>query len=165
MSGLPFFDVMVLPGLPKSASLPVGTVQETKRRILNGTWDFDYVFFTESDQILMMRVPEVIYSYLDKHPRHLMIPHRLMAYPSPILKLHHKRPPSSGGPFDWMDLSCCLPRQNCVERKEWVHVSNTSLPVLNIYGIQVPLGNSNFHAESYRGCVLRNGTGPNFSCP
>lgn len=52
-SGLPFFDVMLLPDLPKSASLPVGTVQETKRRIVNGSWSdmFDYVFFTESDQV------------------------------------------------------------------------------------------------------------------
>lgn len=44
---------MLLRDLPKSASLPVATVQETKRRIVNGTWGhFDYVFFTESDQVL-----------------------------------------------------------------------------------------------------------------
>ncbi len=52
ISGLPFYDVMLLPDLPKSASLPVATVQETKRRIVNGTWGhFEYVFFTESDQV------------------------------------------------------------------------------------------------------------------
>eukprot|EP01034_Spumella_vulgaris_P026815 gene26815-33456_t len=117
ISGLPFFDVMLIPDLPKSASLPVATVQETKRRMTNGTWadKFDYMFFTESDQILMMRIPDDIYSYLDKHPRHLMIPHRLMAYPKPILTLHHKRPVSRSGPFDWMDLSCCLARQKCTD--------------------------------------------------
>lgn len=103
----------------------------------------------------MMRLPDAIYSYLDKYPRHLMVPHRLMAYPSAILALHHKRAASRSGPADWMDMQCCLPRQHCTERKEWVHVSNAShLPLLNIYGIQVPLGNSNFHAETYRACNL-----------
>jgi hypothetical protein len=51
MSGLPFYDVMLMENLPKSASLPVSTVQETKRRITSGIWDFDYMFFTESDQV------------------------------------------------------------------------------------------------------------------
>jgi hypothetical protein len=48
---LPFYDVMLLENLPKSASLPVATSQETKRRIQSGFWDFDYIFYTESDQV------------------------------------------------------------------------------------------------------------------
>ena len=51
VSGLPFFDVMVLEGLPKSASLPVATVQQTKARLADGRYDFDYIYFTESDQV------------------------------------------------------------------------------------------------------------------
>lgn len=35
-------------------------------------------------QILMNRVPEDQYDYLDQHPRHVMIPHRLMAYPADV---------------------------------------------------------------------------------
>lgn len=72
---------MLLENLPKSASLPVGTVQYTKQLLINGTYDFDYVFFTESDQILMMRPVEEMYEYLQQYPRHLITPHRLMAYP------------------------------------------------------------------------------------
>ena len=56
VSGLPFYDVMVLENLPKSASLPVATSQEAKRRIRSGFWDFDYVFYTESDQVWLMCV-------------------------------------------------------------------------------------------------------------
>jgi hypothetical protein len=52
-SGLPFFDVLLLENLPKSASLPVATVQQTKERIRTGVWTFDYIFFTESDQVLI----------------------------------------------------------------------------------------------------------------
>ena len=51
VSGLPFHDVMLLENLPKSASLPVATSQEAKRRIRSGQWDFDYIFYTESDQV------------------------------------------------------------------------------------------------------------------
>lgn len=57
VSGLPFWDVILLEGLPKSASLPVATVQITKAMILNGTWgQFDYVFFTESDQVSLIPI-------------------------------------------------------------------------------------------------------------
>jgi hypothetical protein len=42
---------MLLENLPKSASLPVATSQEAKRRIQTGVWDFDYIFYTESDQV------------------------------------------------------------------------------------------------------------------
>lgn len=108
----------------------------------------------------MMRIPVDIYSYLDKYPRHLMVPHRLMAYPSSIITLHHKRTPSNSSPFQWMDMTCCLPRQHCTERKNWVHFSDAkNLSLLNIYGIQVPLGNANFHAETYRACTLRTKSG------
>lgn len=53
-SGLPFFDVVLLDNLPKSAGLPVGLTQVTKQRLLpGGSWadKFDYVYFTESDQV------------------------------------------------------------------------------------------------------------------
>jgi hypothetical protein len=42
---------LLLDYIPKSAGLPVATVQETKQRIASGQWDFDYIFFTESDQV------------------------------------------------------------------------------------------------------------------
>ena len=51
ISGLPFYDVILLTDLPKSASLPVATVQQSKARIMDGRWDFDYLYFTESDQV------------------------------------------------------------------------------------------------------------------
>ncbi len=65
MSGLPFYDVLLMENLPKSASLPVSTVQETKRRITSGIWNFDYMFFTESDQasfLIMYVISLLLYS-------------------------------------------------------------------------------------------------------
>jgi hypothetical protein len=50
-SGLPFYDILLLDDLPKPASLPVATSLAVKTRILEGSYDFDYFFFTESDQV------------------------------------------------------------------------------------------------------------------
>lgn len=50
-SGLPVFDVLLNEGLPKSASLPVATVQHTRRKLMSGEWQFDFVYYTESDQV------------------------------------------------------------------------------------------------------------------
>ena len=66
-SGLPFYDIIYLDNLPKSAALPVGTLNEAKRRLQIGakswlnpdqpSWgQFKYLYFTESDQILMLRI-------------------------------------------------------------------------------------------------------------
>jgi hypothetical protein len=67
-SGLPFYDIILLPNLPKSAGLPVGTTQQTKLRLQDGRWDFDYVFFTESDQILISRELPLMFEHLKKFP-------------------------------------------------------------------------------------------------
>jgi len=154
--GLPFYDVMLMPNLPKSASLPVSTVQWTKRRIQSGEWShFDYVYFTESDQILVMRSHEDLYAHLDTYPRRLLIPHRLIPYPETILHHYHKRNSSIYGPLAFLQQNCCTRRQNCDgKRQDWLHVRNTSVVVANVFGLQVPLGNNNFHAETYRTCVL-----------
>ena len=80
-SGLPFLDIIVLHHLPKYASLPVGSVQTIQNLLKNGSWDFDYVFFTESDQILVLRSLVTYYDHLRRHARHLLVPHRLMPYP------------------------------------------------------------------------------------
>ena len=52
----------------------------------------------------------------------------------------------------WMNASCCMPRQNCINRKTWIKVIDSSVPVMNIFNLLVPLGNTNFHIESYRSC-------------
>lgn len=64
-SGLPFYDILLLENLPKSASLPVATTQETKRRLQSGKWTFDYVFFTESDQVSCL---QIFHMFLTKRP-------------------------------------------------------------------------------------------------
>lgn len=54
-SGLPFYDVILNKDLPKGASNPVSTVQQVKKRFMQPNSEysrrFDYMFFTESDQV------------------------------------------------------------------------------------------------------------------
>jgi len=163
-SGLPFWDVMLIENLPKSASLPVATVQQAKARLMDGRWDFDYIYYTESDQILMMRIHEDIYAHLKAYPRRLIIPHRLSPYPDPILTVFHERNVSNNPPMSWFDMSCCIPRTNCLDRKSWIHVKDYRVPIINIFGLQVPLGNINFHEEKLRHCSL-NPYSSNVTCP
>ena len=173
-SGLPFWKVVLIENLPKSASLPVATVKATKRRIWDGRWgQFDYVYFTESDQILMMRPLDELYTHLETYKRRLLVPHRLMPYPEAVLLHFHKRDilqpmPTQAvkgfRPQDWKTMNCCMRRQNCWDRLEWIKVSNYTVPVVSVYGIVTPLGNSNFHAEDYRYCTLYQRGGVNI-CP
>jgi hypothetical protein len=128
---------------------------------LDGRYDFDYVFFTESDQILISRQLSLMFDHLDRYPHRMILPHRLMVYSDRILvEVHNKSssssPSAAGLPAEnaWMSQSCCMPRQNCQERKSWVSIADARVPVINYYGLYVPLGNVNFLAESYRACSL-----------
>lgn len=59
-----------------------------------------------------------------------------------ILVYFWNRTLSTLGPFDWMDMTCCLERQLCEDRNNWIHVKNSSVPIVNLFGLQVPLGNT-----------------------
>lgn len=182
VSGLPFYDVLLLENLPKSAGLPVGSTQILRQRLIDKVYDFDYVFYTESDQILIARELPMLYAHLRKYPGHMLLPHRLMPYSSDamihglrrddivdlspekfattrqdegkrVTYLHSQDmlPPLQN---KWMTQSCCLPRQNCQERKSWKHLSDRSVPIIQYYGMYVPLGNVNFLREDYRYCTM-----------
>ena len=157
-SGLPFYDIILHETLPKSASLPVATTQQVKKRLISGAWDFDYVFFTESDQILISRSLQMMYDHLKIYPSRMMLPHRLMPYSNRVIQEVHNRTvdimEGHVNRNDWMKQSCCMPRQNCGERKSWRSIKDDNVPIINYYGLYVPLGNVNFLDEKYRFCSL-----------
>ena len=166
-SKLPFFDVVLLKDLPKSASLPIASVKTTKLKLSTGERNFDYIFYTESDQVLVMRNHEIYYDYIDKNPRQLVVPHRLMPYPPEIIKGFHGRDMNTNySRHTWEDVKCCMPRQNCQwDRDSWHHVKSPMVPLVQIFDLQVPLGNSNFLKETYRICDLNENIDSGFECP
>ena len=153
-SGLPFYDVLLLENLPKGASLPVATTQRTKAKLQSGEWPFEYVFYTESDQILISRQLPMLYDHLKKYPGRMILPHRLAPYSDKVASVVHGKETDQIEENRWMQQSCCLPRQNCEERKTWQPISHPSVPVVNYYGLYVPLGNVNYLDELYRACTL-----------
>jgi hypothetical protein len=78
--------------------------------------------------------------------------------------MFHKRETNKNGPYDWMDMQCCMARQHCTDRKDWKHISDAAVRIVNIFGIQTALGNADFHRESYRTCAL-NEMGDLERCP
>ncbi len=84
----------------------------------------------------------------------MILPHRLMPYSDRVTSEIHKRDAKSIGENVWMNQSCCLPRQNCVERKTWLPIKDKRVPIINYHGLYVPLGNVNFLDEQFRSCKL-----------
>ena len=72
-----------------------------------------------------------------------------------LRQFHRDDQPAPAHWGDWTAASCCMPRQNCVERDSWVQArdSKSGLQFANIYGIQVALGNANFFEERFRTCA------------
>jgi len=83
----------------------------------------------------------------------MILPHRLMPYSDRVMIEVHKREIDKDM-NKWMYQSCCLQRQNCVERKTWYSIKDSHVPVINYYGLYVPLGNVNFLDEKYRSCNI-----------
>ena len=83
-----------------------------------------------------MRHSNILYDHVDRYPRRMLLPHRLMAYPEIVLSHVHKRrllpakksqfnlfdssssSSRSHGSIDdsWRESNCCLARQNGVDR-------------------------------------------------
>ena len=153
---LAFYDVVVVDTYNRSDALPAAAVVETQRRFKSREWDFDFLYYTESDQILLLRKPQVLFDYLKKYPHRVAVPHRLMAYPSVIARQVFHKQVSGEGPFAWLNMSCFMPRTNCMgDRSDWVHVSHPSVSAVTLLNLIVPLGNSNFLTQMFRACALQ----------
>jgi len=104
--------------------------------------------------VLLVRQQSEAFEFLRRYPRRVIIPHRLMPYPDEILIETQKRQPNDANINDWLNMNCCLPRQNCEDRLGWHNADSPSLPYLRIGGFQVALGNADYRKEKFRPCVL-----------
>jgi hypothetical protein len=112
------------------------------------------MYYTESDQMLLARDATRLYEYLNTFPQRVLVPHRLMPYPTNIIQqVLNKTVVKTHD--SWNDMKCMMPKTNCVEtRASWVDVSHASVVVADIWNFSVPLGNSNFLTQSYRPCEV-----------
>merc|ERR1712196_460045 len=92
---LGFYDVLHYYTLPKPSRLGFATVHTAQQAMLNNPkWSrFDYVFYTESDQILHVRdVHRLLHIASSEVPNHVL-PHRISPVP--------RRVDMGPEPFDW----------------------------------------------------------------
>lgn len=197
-SNLPYFDLVRL-SLPKAGALPVATVVAMQKNLAQEVYaEFDYFYFTEADQMLVMRNPQYVYQQLNDNEMFTVIPHRLVPYAREVHDIVFEKTNREGGGvkpsflkkkqknkvtkkagdqsqipetsrktgtkkqnivlqddlFGWLKMSCCMPRQNCLERDHWIPLLDSNLPYMNIFGLHIALGNSNFHKLAYRPCSI-----------
>jgi len=201
-AGLPALDIVILADLPSPQALPAALVQHVRLGADSGGAysTFSYFYYSESDQVLVAHqaARSAFFDFLDKYPRRVLVPHRLVPYPPAIVELLNRstRQPhsrvfhspkvlndfghaekstisakemftalrdwfssgettsSSVAAPDWETNKCCLPRQNCEQRGDWVAPADPSLPFIEVHGLPVALGNANFKAERFRPCTL-----------
>jgi hypothetical protein len=118
------------------------------------------VYFTEADQLLMVRDFGQLYSWVEAHPLAALTPHRLIVAPEAFLKTQNK----SSEPNNAVDtrknpfmFSCCLDiGRYCLTRVHWKPVSDPSVGVVLIHGVAVIPGNANFPNQLYRSCNITN---------
>jgi len=193
---LPALDVWVLPHLKL---LPLALLAEARQKLRQKLRrdavfaSFQYVFFSESDQLLVMRqgnsAKSEIYALLDAYPRQVLVPHRLIPFAHEILKSKMNINVDTAPKFsnyqseaavgdsdagkDWAtvltkagsqrvanrpkeDYQCCLERQNCERRgrEYYFGLGHAKLKFVEIDGLMVAMGNSNFRAGTFRPCAL-----------
>jgi len=151
---------------------------------------FQYVFFSESDQLLVMRhgnnARSEIYPLLNAYPRRVLVPHRLIPFAHEILKSKFNINVAAGPKFSSYkgntttgtekastagvqreDYQCCLERQNCESRgrNHWYGLGHPKLKYVEVDGLMVAMGNSNFRAGTFRPCALGYWGGYMSVCP
>jgi hypothetical protein len=150
--GVPWAEIVNVIGhidMPKNMGVASGVAAAQKFR--SGEWaaKYDYMYWTESDQILLVRdrAVEALYE-LVKDGQHLIAPHRLLPFPrsedfdpslSHLLKTQggnqkelgdndekvlHAVVPTAKNDRPMEQASCCFDPGDCTRRDHWVHFSN-----------------------------------------
>lgn len=149
---LPVLDIVLL-DVPETRALPAAIVQYVHLQSRLGKYRYKHYYYSESDQVLVMKQSALpaMFELLRVYPRRVLVPHRLIPYPGPVLNKLNR---SSGSSPSSSSASCCLPRQNCAFRNDWVSPRNAALPIVSLFGVPTALGNAHFNAQSFRACVL-----------
>lgn len=171
---LPVIDALYIPECETDPqALPFLLLQATQRQLKQREdWKraFKYVFFSESDQLLLVRNLGNLHAYLDTHPRRVLLPHRLIPYSREILSSLYgawglerglpRLPRLSLQQAASSPWRCCLPTVSCsgnhsamVPLKKALRTS--VVPLLNVEGMLVVMGTANFWLHKFRFCQFQ----------
>jgi hypothetical protein len=82
-SGLPFAEVVsVVGGIRNGKNMGLASGMAAQHLFRNGTWSqrYKYMYWTESDQVLIMRDPAPLYALVEDG-EHMVVPHRFLPFP------------------------------------------------------------------------------------
>ena len=165
---LPAFEVLLLSECTgKPHELPHALLRATQVRLkeTSSKWkdQFKYIFYTESDQMLVSRELDELYKYVDKYPYRVLLPHRLIPYTAEVLvdtfrsSGIERRLPQLVSHDSLSPWRCCLPASACSGNRTGLTalkkaMRSSTAPMLNIAGLFVVMGTSNFIYHRFRFC-------------
>lgn len=174
---LPVVDVLYFPDCQEEPQkLPFMLLKETQRQLQRREdWDsaFEYVFYTESDQLPLVREPGELQVYLNAHPSSVLLPHRLIPYSSEVINgllgtallpgLDRRLPRLPRLPLHKLTSSpwrCCLPTASCSGNHTAMvplkrALRSSTVPMLNVEGMLVVMGTANFWLHKFRLCQFQ----------
>ena len=170
---LPVLDILVLPhAQERPKELPFLTIKEVQKRLrenINGWKErFRYLFYTESDQLLVIRDEYKLFEQLETHKWDVIMPHRLIAYSHELLRSIHVRglhslPVLSSQPANNASIrawECRVTTVACSgNRSDFVPIRTlrkwSTLPLLNVDGLLVIFGHANYRRHLFRPCQLQ----------
>ena len=131
-----------------------------------------YLYFTEADQLLLLRNVPGVYQWLDDHGnKAALVPHRLLPLSS-LQKRQYRMShtlrgesgrrsrgvKSSGNVInsasfeESTERSCCMSRPERTQPSSWVPLTHPSLDLFELSGITVVLGNHIHFNKTFRVC-------------
>eukprot|EP00602_Paraphysomonas_sp_CaronLab_P012540 CAMPEP_0185038474 /NCGR_PEP_ID=MMETSP1103-20130426/34182_1 /TAXON_ID=36769 /ORGANISM="Paraphysomonas bandaiensis, Strain Caron Lab Isolate" /LENGTH=368 /DNA_ID=CAMNT_0027576917 /DNA_START=527 /DNA_END=1633 /DNA_ORIENTATION=+ len=158
---LPFSRVIKIPEVTVTGmcGLPMAALLQIRREMLINTTmrdSFDFIYYTEGDQVLFARKLPDIFSYLTTHQYTALSPHRLVVPSELVLQSFGRNLAEMiniGGSHS--RFSCCLDTSSlAVTRVHWKPISSPSATVIKIFGVPVVAGNGNFFTQEYRVCNI-----------
>ena len=176
--GLPWYDVL-LNTLPRASVLGIATVIYSQRAFAERGWDkdFDYIFYTESDQILHVRDMAPLLAEADANT--IVLPHRAVPVPLDVdfspatLELAQRTPMAKelrtnaakththlADANALMTTRCCFDRGECTPKRDhWKNYGNNKKGAVSLVGVSNSFafitGEGNFLRDHYRTCKVQ----------
>jgi hypothetical protein len=164
------YDVQLVEGMKASTHLCFATSVVAKEKLLNDSYDasFDWIYYTESDQIPHLRNVDTLLEWA-MNANSLVIPHRGESRWHPQDVALHAEPPEKLLKLnskimekqlhlvdDIISTSCCF-KQNCLDisHHNFTNFDNASTKIFRLHENFVQIaGTGNTFAQKFRTCKL-----------
>lgn len=154
----PFRQVLLLKERWRQCELPIVALLAVKRLLKTDkifASSYDYIYFTEGDQMLLARKFTDMLSFLDLNPYTVITPHRLVLLPECAITFFNRSVSSIHAIANTTALSCCMDtKSHGLGRGHWKHISEAETTLIRMFGMNIVAGNGNLFQQDYRVCNI-----------